>query len=447
MQLLLLLTLLYLMHAARTFAPVPGLGTTAPAVTLAAGFLLLCALFAGNLFKELHLPRLTGYLALGVLAGPQLMNLVTDPMLDRLRVFNGVATALIALTAGTEMDFKVLRPLFRGIAWITLCAVAGTAVLLTATAYALHGWLPFTSGLSNVQMLAIASVLGVTLSSQSPAVVVALRKELDADGPVSRTVLGVVVVSDLLIIVLFALTSSIARPMLGSAGAEALTGGKLAWEIFGSGAAGVLIGIVVSAFLRSFEAGGALFVVTVGFLVAEVGQRVDFDPLLVALAAGIFIRNWTRHADRLHADIEAASLPVYMAFFAVAGATIHLHALAIVGLPAVIFLLMRAAGFLGGTALATRIAGSETNVRRYAGFGLLPQAGLALALASLFERSFPHLGAEASALVFGVVGLNEMISPVLYRWALGRSGEVGKAALPAEPVPSVSLAAGEASAG
>ena len=50
-------------------------------------------------------------------------------------------------------------------------------------------------------------------------------------------------------------------------------------------------------------------------------------------------------------------------------------------------------------------------------------AGLALSLAILFSKQFPQLGDEASALIFGVVSVNELISPVLYRWALARSGE------------------------
>lgn len=423
MPLLLVLVLIGLMYAVRSFSPQPGLNTSAPGVTLAAGFLLLTALFAGNLFKELRLPKLTGYLALGILAGPQIMNLVTEPMLDRLRIFNGVATALIALTAGTEMDFRLFRPLFRGILWITGTAVLGTVVLLSAGAFLLRDLLPFTEGFDVWQLAAIAAVLGVTMASQSPAVVVALRKELEADGPVSRTVLGIVVVSDLAIIVLFAIVSGIARNLLGGSGG--VSGGTLAWEVFGSGAVGALIGIVIAAFLRWSRAGGALFVVTAGFLVAEVGQRIDLDPLLVALAAGMWIRNLTRHADRLHDAIEAASLPVYVAFFAVAGATIHLDALATVAIPAAVFIAIRAAGFLGGTAIGAKLAGSEPAIARYAGFGLLPQAGLALALASLFSRTFPQLGPEASALVFGIVGLNELIAPVLYRWALVRAGEVG----------------------
>ncbi len=73
-------------------------------------------------------------------------------------------------------------------------------------------------------------------------------------------------------------------------------------------------------------------------------------------------------------------------------------------------------------------------MKNFIGLGLIPQAGLALALALLFVKTFPKIGAAASALVFGTVALNEMIAPVLYRFALIRAGEAG--ALEAEtPAP------------
>ncbi|MCZ2076488.1 MAG: cation:proton antiporter [Bryobacterales bacterium] len=423
MQLVLLLIVIGLMHAARSFSPQSGLGAGPAGTTMAGGFLLLSALFAGNLSARLRMPQLTGYMIVGILVGPHVLALVTDQMLVQLRVFNGVAIALIALTAGVEMDFQVMRPLMRGIAWVTGIAVVGTMVVLSATAYLLKDLMPFMYGMSTVQLLAVSLVLGVTLSAQSPAVVVALRKELDADGPLTRTVLGVVVLSDLVIVVLFALVSSLARSLLGGSAADSITTGVLAWEIFGSALAGVFIGLLVTTYLRSIEGGGALFVITLGFLVAEVGQRIHLDPLLVALFAGMFIRNLTSHGDRLHKEIEAASLPVYIGFFAVAGATIHLDALMTVGIPAVVLVLVRGISFVAGGNAAARVAASAEAVRKFTGFGLLSQAGLALVLAVLFSRSFPQLGAGASALVFGVVALNQIFAPILYRWALIRSGE------------------------
>lgn len=434
-QIMLLVVLAGLMHAARSFTPFPGLGSGPAGTTLAAGFLILCALLAGDLFKRMGLPKLTGYLATGIIVGPYVLGLVSRTMLIDLRIFNGVAIALIALTAGSELDFRSMRPLLRGILWISATAVAGTMVVLAVATFFLRDLLPFAGSLNQVQMMGLAALLGVTLASQSPAVVVALRKEMDADGPMSRTVLGVVVLSDLLVIVLFALVSGIVRPLIGG-GADAMAGTSLAWEVFGSFGAGALIGLAIIGYLRFAPGGGPLFVVITGFLSAEIGQRVHLDPLLIALCAGVLVRNASDLGDRLHHDIEEASLPVYVAFFAVSGATIHLDALQQMGLTAALFVLIRGASFLLGTQAGARLAGSPDVVRRYAGFGLMPQAGLALALALLFARSFPSLGEEASAFVFGVVALNELIAPVLYRRALIKSGESGRVPEPlVAPVP------------
>ena len=248
-----------------------------------------------------------------------------------------------------------------------------------------------------------------------------------SDGPLTRTVLGVVVMSDLLVIVLFALVSSVAKSLLGSQTDALHTAGALAWEILGSLIVGVLIGILLAIYLRFVKASAALFLVAAAFLLAEVGQRIDLDPLLLALGAGVFIRNLTQQGARLQNEIEFSSLPVYVVFFAVTGATVHVQELLIVGIPAVVLVSTRAAGFIGLGWVATTVAQADDTVRKYVGFGLMPQAGLALALALLFVKTFPTIGEGASALVFGAVAINEMIAPILYRFALVRSGEAGQA--------------------
>jgi hypothetical protein len=110
----------------------------------------------------------------------------------------------------------------------------------------------------------------------------------------------------------------------------------------------------------------------------------------------------------------------------VAGATLHAEALKVVWLPATLFVAVRALGLLAGSRLGARVAGAPRVVQQFAGFGLLPQAGLALALALLFNRTFPEFGAEAGALVLSVVALNELVAPIAYRFALVKSGEAGK---------------------
>jgi Kef-type K+ transport system membrane component KefB len=426
MRVLLILILAGLMHAARSFAPDTAVGGGAAGTALACGYLLLSAFFMGSIFKSLGLPRLTGYLTTGILVGPQVLGLVSHPMVANLQIFNGLATALIALTAGVELDFRAIRPLIRSINLLSLIAVCGTIGLITGAVFLMHRKLPFMHTMTPVQVAAFSLVLGVTMVAQSPAVVVALQAEMEADGPLTRTVLGVVVISDLLVIILFALVSSVAKTVMGSRADAWHTAGALAWELLGSISVGLLVGVVIAVYLRYVKGSASLFVIAAAFLVAEVGQRIELDPLLVALAAGVLIRNVTRQGKRLQDEIEVSSLPVYVVFFAVAGATVHIKELFAVWIAAVALVLTRAAGFSSLGWVATTLADAEENVRKYVGFGLMPQAGLALALALLFVKTFPKYGAEASALVFGTVAINELIAPVLYRFALIKSGEAGK---------------------
>lgn len=437
MRLLFVLIFAGLMHAARSFAPDVTVGGGAAGTALACGYLLLSAFLMGSIFKSMHLPRLTGYLATGIVVGPQVLNLVSQPMVANLQIFNGIATALIALTAGVELDLTAMKPLLKSISWLTSVAICGTIVLIGGAVFLLRDQLPFLQHLPLYQVAAVSAVLGVTMVAQSPAVVVALQSEMEADGPLTRTVLGVVVISDLLVIVLFAIVSSVAKSFLGSQIDALHTAGALAWEVLGSITIGTCVGIIVSIYLRYVQGRSGLFILAAAFLVAEVGQRIDLDPLLIALAAGVFIRNVTAHGHRLQEEIETSSLPVYVVFFAVTGATVHIRELIVVGVPALILVGTRAFGFIALGRVATTLAQAPREVRNFIGLGLMPQAGLALALALLFVRTFPTIGAEASALVFGGVALNELFAPVLYRYALVKTGEAKRTESVSRDVPAV----------
>jgi Kef-type K+ transport system membrane component KefB len=441
MRVVILVALVGFMAAARSFTAEDGLFVGSSSA-LAVGYLLLTAYFLGSVVSSLGLPKLTGYLLAGILAGGSVLDLVPHEALGNLSIFTGVAVALIALTAGSELNFAAMRPLLRTIRWITLVAVVGGSVAIAGFIFAISPWLPFMHALDLGPRAAFALTLGIVLSAQSPAVVVALRTELEADGPLVRTVLGIVVIADLVVITMFTCASTMAKAALGSPEPLGSIVLHLSWELLGSIVVGLGVGAVLAVYLRrdptgpGAGGGAGLFVMTVAFIVAEVGHQIALDPLLVALAAGVLVRNATGQGDRLHHAIEGAALPVYLVFFAVAGATIHLGVLAVLGLPALAIVIVRAFVFVAGSRLAARRAGAEETVRRYAGFGLLPQAGLALALSMLMQSTFGELGAQAGALTLGVVALNEMLAPIAYRWAILRAGEAGVAAIP-EPVPAV----------
>jgi len=423
-RLLVIVVICGVMQAVESFGdPSTDPRRAASALVVGIGFVLIAAWFSGRIFSTMRLPKLTGYLAMGIVAGP-LLGLLAPSTVSGMGLVNGMATALIALTGGSEMDFRAMRPLFKSIGWISLIAVAGTAFALSLLAWILAPQLAFMQGLSPLGRIAIAFVVGIVTVAQSPAVVVAIRAETGADGPVARTALGVVVLADLLVIVLFAIASSGADAVLSGSSDFARTARQMTWELFGSLGIGISIGAILAAWLRFVgERGLDLFVLLVCFVAAEVGRRVHLDPLLLMLAAGMFVENVSRRGAVLRRAFEDASLPVYILFFTVAGASVHLRELPTVALPAAAFIVVRSTGLYFGTRLAARVSGADPQVAKYGGFGLLPQAGLAIALSQLFSRTFPSLGPSTAALTLSIVAINEIVAPALFRVALVRSGE------------------------
>jgi Kef-type K+ transport system membrane component KefB len=437
MNFLMLLVFAGLTHATRSFIAdgEPGSSGT----SLAFGYLLVSGYFAGRVVAQIGLPKLTGYLLLGAIVGPPGVGLISQSMVESLSLVNGMAIAMIALTAGTELELAKVRPLWRTVAGISAFAVLGTVLWLGATIWLARPLLPFYESLSTSQSAWVTVVLAIVLVAQSPAIVVALHDELRADGPITRSVLAVVVLADLLVILLFALASAATRATLGE-GADVLhTIAVVGWEIGGSIVVGFIVGALLVLYLRHVKADAALLLLLTTFVVAEIGSRLGLDPLLVALAGGAFVRNGSRVADELHHHLQVSSLPVYVLFFCVAGANLHMDALAIVWLPATLIAGVRAFGLFFGSRIGTRLAGAPAIVQRFAGYGLLPQAGLAQALALLFSRTFPEVGPEPSTLIIAVVTLNVLISPVIYRFALARSGEANRQSEGAAAAPSEEL--------
>ena len=429
--LLLLLAVGGLMQAASSYI----VGPTSATVQLAFGYLLLVAMFTGRIANRIGLPKLTGYIIAGVVSGPWILGLVTHDMTKSLSIVSGTATAVIALEAGSELQLESVRRVARTLRAITLFAVVGAMFVLGGTLYLLRDLLPFIGTLGTEQALAVAMVLGVALSAQSPAVVMALLAEMRSAGPVSEIILASVVVADLVVIVCFSIASAIAGAVLGGSLDLATTARDVTWELFGSIGFGLAVGMLLGLFLRTVKAGGPLFALTMCVVAAEAGPRVHLDPLIIMLTAGLWVRNFSRADIRvLLAGFENAQLPVFLVFFALAGAKLDLDTLIASIIPVVILAGARAVSFFLGSKVAMRITHAPPLVRKYAWFGLVPQAGLALALALVMEKTFPTFGGPASVIMIGVVGFNELIAPVILRAMLLRTGEVGKKEGPVDEI-------------
>jgi len=423
--LILLLAVVGLMQAARSFSDSVAAGGT----ELAFGFLLLSAYFCGRLFGSLGLPRLTGYLIAGVIAGPFVLELVTTDMTRSLRVVNGVASCILGLTAGAELNLKKVRPLAHTLRGLMVFAVVGGIIVVAGVLYVIRPMIPLFDGMGGTESIVVCVLLGVALIPQAPAVVMAVLSETKASGPLSQTILASVVVSDLIVILFYAIAAALAGAVIGG-GVDVLhTAAAVSWELLGSIAFGCAIGMLIGVFVRTVKQGAPMFALMICIVVAEIGSRVHLDPLVVMLAAGIWLENFSsaKAHDLLH-SFESAQLPVFLVWFALAGTKLDVVTLWAMIIPVLIIAGSRGLAFYLGSKVATYRSAPPPAVTSHAWLGLVPQAGLSLAFVVVIQNTFPTFGAEAGVLLLSVLGINQLIAPVLLRRALIRSGEAGKKA-------------------
>jgi Kef-type K+ transport system membrane component KefB len=423
-NLLLLIAVGGMMHAARSFTT----DTTLAGTELAFGYLMLAAYFTAKIINRFGFPKLTGYLLAGVISGPFVLGFVTMDMGVSLKVVSGAATAIIALEAGAELELPKIKPLMKTLRGITLFAVIGAMFTISGALYLMRPLLPYIfANMTETQSLAVCISIGIALSAQSPAVVMALLAETRAEGPLARTVLASVVVADLCVLLFSSIAFAVTGAVIGGSLDVVGTALNVGWELIGSMVFGVLIGMVMGQYLLSVKRGASLFALMICVIVAEIGSRMHLDPLIVLLAAGIWLRNFSRaDATLLFHDFESAQLPTFLVFFALAGSKLDINTLWASMIPVIILAAVRAGSFYVGAKFACKVTNAEDVVQRYAWFGLVPQAGLALALALVLKNTFPSFGDGAAVILFGVVGFNECVAPVILRKMLISSGEAGK---------------------
>ena len=410
-------------------AGIAGMGPES--TTIAIGFLLVCAFLAGEASSRFGLPRITGYLVSGLLIGPHALGLLTTDMIAAGKAVEGIAVALIALTAGGELRLEWLKRRILRLLVITTTelVVVATGVLLVV--FFGRSLFPFMPEDNLLKAGVIAMIFGTVAVANSPTVAIAVISENRADGPLTRTVLGVTIVKDVFVIVLFAIAMTVARDLLGEGGAGSI-GWTLARELGGSVAAGIAFGAGISLFLRHVDRDTPVFVIAVCFGISQVAQAFHLEVLLTALTAGFYVENFSRaRGEQLIAGIERVSLPVYALFFSAAGAKLDLGALAAMWPLALLLSGVRAICVFGGTRLGARLARAEPVVVRYAWLGFISQAGVTLALSAIVSRTFPAWGPELQVLIVAMIALHELVGPIVFQHSLKRAGEVGAAGRPA----------------
>lgn len=399
---------------------VPGSGAL-----LTLGFLILAAYTVGEITGSLGFPKLLGYLIAGMIFGPFGFGTVTSGSVFKLMPINQIAVALIAFVAGAELKWNDVKR--DGPAYVRILGVEMplTFAAVLGAVFLLRQLIPVLQGATVIQVLVFGMLLSAIAVAHSPAATLGLIKETGARGPVTHYTLGVVLLSDLVLILFFTLVVAAARVLLPPMGSEDPASLQFVlWEIAGALVVGGMLGIATTLYMHFIKRELLVFSVIVALLGVEIGRVAHVELLLTLLTAGFVTANVGRTGEELIHAVERAAAPIFVVFFALSGAMINIPEVLSIITVVVPLVIIRIGSIWMGTTLAARRTTLDRPVANRIWMGLVAQMGVAIGLASVIGGVYPRLGPSVQTMALAVIAINQLIGPVFFKRALTLSGEL-----------------------
>ncbi len=383
------------------------------AITLTTiGILLLLGLLTDVLGRLTPLPRVTLLLLFGVAIGPSGIDVIPDAAESWFPLIADAALILVGFTLGQGLTIANFREHGRAV-------LANSIAVSAVTAIVVGGGL-LLAGVDT----SVALLLGSIAIATAPAAVADVVHAYRADGPFTRTLLGVVAIDDAwgLLIFSVALSTSVAWASAGEGLGVVLEALR---QIGGAGLLGAAIGIPMALLFRHIRSGEPTLAGALGGVLLCGGLALHFELsfLLCAMTVGAIVANVNPHHSRPFRVVGAVEWPLLILFFVLAGASLHFGALARIGAIGTGYVVLRILGRIGGASLGSAVSGASGSDGLWMGLALLPHAGVALGLALVASQRLPAAGEVIMPVVVAATVLFELGGPVLTRMALVRAGE------------------------
>lgn len=416
-------------------------------LTYFTGFLIIS--FAskgiGDFFNRFKLPLISGFLFTGIIAGPYVLGLIELEALENIRFIDEIALAVIAFAAGNELYIKELRDRLKSISWITAGLVVSTFTLGSLTLLLFADAIPFLQDISLTGRVAVAILAGAILVARSPSSAIAIVNELRARGPFTRTVLGVTVIMDVVVIVLFGISTSVADALLTDVAFNFGFVLLLVFELTVSLGLGYLLyrilQLILSARVHQYlktalvlGLGYSIFLFS-AFLREFTHQQLPFEvlvePLLVCMIGGFLISSFSNYRDDFSRILLQVSPVIYILFFTLTGAGLALDVLLSTWPIALALFAVRLGGIFIGSFGGGMIAKDPMQHNRLGWMAYVTQAGVGLGLAKEVATEFPPWGDAFATVIISVIVVNQIVGPPFFKWVINRVGESHVRATPA----------------
>ena len=390
------------------------------------------ALLTGKLVSRLKLPSILGWLLAGMLVGPHGLRLMDSGILDALWYQNTihVLECAVGLMIGTELVWSRIRKSGKAIMITTLTQSLGTFILVSAVFAVLFS----INGIS----VYLAFVFGGIALATAPAPALSIVKEFKTDGPVTKTLIPMAALDDMVGVVVFFTTIAI---VAGSISDQKLPAYMIAVVVLLPLAIGAAVGVPAGILLRGEHKKTVTLTILVGMILATavIGflcntflmPRPVLNFMLMGMAFSAVFSNMVS-PERLEQIMNYFNPVLSFSMVLVIlnlGAPLDYHLILGAGVYTAVYIGARACGKYFGARLGGRITKSPDTVRKYLGLTLLPHSGVSLVFTGIAVSVLSSAAPENAGIIQGTIAaaavINEIIAVVAAKKGFELAGEFG----------------------
>ncbi len=404
------------------------------------GIIVLAGFYLGRNMHFIKLPSIIGYMVLGVLIGTSFLNILSDELVVNLSFISNIALGFVAFSIGLELKISQLKRLGKGIIYIILLESFGAFFIVFAAIQLLTGDTP------------LALLFAAIAPASAPAGTVAVIREYRAKGVLTKALYAVVGFDDGLGIVIFGFASAFAQGILFKEAGNQDPGiistlMKPMMEVGLSIFCGTILAIISCFLIRKLKNSSDIFILVFGiiFLSCGICELLHLSVILTIMVMGLIVINTQPEnlVVKIQNELGQVMPLLFILFFTLAGANLHLADLPALGLLGVVYVFARSSGLIFGSRLGGALGKVSPLVKNYIGLGILSQAGVAIGLSLLVKQDYAGIGAiidpvknitrgdwigatvittvTATCIIFEIIG------PILTKVALQKAGEINAA--------------------
>ncbi|CUX72434.1 Sodium/hydrogen exchanger family protein [Clostridium sp. C105KSO15] len=391
---------------------------------------IVLAFFIGKLVSKLKLPSILGWLVAGMILGPHALKLMPQTLMDGAgyQAIVHVLECAVGLMIGTELVWNRMKKYGKALIITTLTQSLGTFAFVSAV-------FAIVFAVSGIPIY-LAFIFGGIALATAPAPALSIVREFQTDGPVTKTLIPMAALDDMVGVVVFFTTIAIV--------ARKVTGGgmpiyMIPVMIFLPLLIGAVTGVPAGLLLKKERSKPMTLLILVGMILvtAFIGFICNtylmksplLNFMLMGMAFSTAFSNMVTE-ERLEQIVQDFNplLGVSMVIVILnLGAPLDYHAILGAGLFTFIYIVARAFGKYFGARFGAKATGLPDTVQKYLGFTLLPHSGVSLVFTGIAVSVLSGPAPECAKIIQGTIAaaavINEIIAVITAKKGFEWAGE------------------------